>query len=129
VVGYVVVLVNSNPVTIMTDSGLAHRTYIKPMAPPLVEHIIDAERLDALLPTMGGQTALNIAVSLADSGAARRDGSSGAATLGAHAATVRDQGEKVTWGASDWNEGPGFDQMKRFVRGRGSLILRHILHR
>jgi hypothetical protein len=49
--------------------------------------------------------------------------------LGAHAATVRDQGEKVTWGASDWNEGPGFDQMKRFVRGRGSLIQRHILHR
>jgi hypothetical protein len=46
----------------------------------------------------------------------------GAATLGAHAATVRDQGEKVTWGASDWNEGPRLEQMKRFVRGRGSLI-------
>jgi hypothetical protein len=51
-----------------------------------------------VLPTMGGQTVLNLAVSLADSGAARRDGSPGAATWGAHAATVCDQGKKVTWG-------------------------------
>ncbi|CAD6231166.1 unnamed protein product [Miscanthus lutarioriparius] len=59
--GYEVVLVNSNPATIMTDPDLAHRTYIGPMTPPLVERIIDAERPDALLPTMGGQTALNLA--------------------------------------------------------------------
>ncbi|RCV20215.1 hypothetical protein SETIT_4G038300v2, partial [Setaria italica] len=61
--GYEVVLVNSNPATIMADPGLANRTYIGPMTPPLVERIIAAERPDALLPTMGGQTALNLAES------------------------------------------------------------------
>ncbi|XP_051224638.1 carbamoyl phosphate synthase arginine-specific large chain, chloroplastic [Lolium perenne] len=72
--GYEVVLVNSNPATIMTDPDLAHRTYIGPMTPPLVEGIIASERPDALLPTMGGQTALNLAVSLAESGALDRLG-------------------------------------------------------
>ncbi|KAE8821836.1 Carbamoyl-phosphate synthase large chain [Hordeum vulgare] len=72
--GYEVVLVNSNPATIMTDPDLAHRTYIGPMTPPLVEGIIANERPDALLPTMGGQTALNLAVSLAESGALDRLG-------------------------------------------------------
>ncbi|XP_009392987.2 carbamoyl phosphate synthase arginine-specific large chain, chloroplastic [Musa acuminata AAA Group] len=72
--GYEVVLVNSNPATIMTDPDLAHRTYVGPMTPELVEQIIDAERPDALLPTMGGQTALNLAVALADSGALSRHG-------------------------------------------------------
>ncbi|KAL5220000.1 hypothetical protein ABZP36_024713 [Zizania latifolia] len=72
--GYEVVLINSNPATIMTDPDLAHRTYIGPMTPPLVERIIAAERPDALLPTMGGQTALNLAVSLADSGVLDRLG-------------------------------------------------------
>ncbi|TKW15074.1 hypothetical protein SEVIR_5G207600v4 [Setaria viridis] len=72
--GYEVVLINSNPATIMTDPDLAHRTYIGPMTPPLVERIIEAERPDALLPTMGGQTALNLAVSLAESGALDRLG-------------------------------------------------------
>ncbi|KAJ6803073.1 carbamoyl-phosphate synthase large chain, chloroplastic [Iris pallida] len=68
--GYEVVLVNSNPATIMTDpEGLAHRTYVGPMTPELVEVIIAQERPDAILPTMGGQTALNLAVALADSGA------------------------------------------------------------
>ncbi|KAM0864402.1 hypothetical protein ACQ4PT_043990 [Festuca glaucescens] len=72
--GYEVVLVNSNPATIMTDPDLAHRTYVGPMTPPLVEGIIANERPDALLPTMGGQTALNLAVSLAESGALDRLG-------------------------------------------------------
>jgi hypothetical protein len=76
----VVVLVNSNPVTVLADSGLTHHTCIEPMAPPLREHIIDAERPDAMLPTMGGQTVLNLAVSLAGSGTARQDGSPSAAT-------------------------------------------------
>ncbi|XP_008807006.2 carbamoyl-phosphate synthase large chain, chloroplastic-like [Phoenix dactylifera] len=67
--GYEVVLVNSNPATIMTDPDLAHRTYVGPMTPELVEQILDTERPDALLPTMGGQTALNLAVALAESGA------------------------------------------------------------
>jgi len=67
--GYEIVLVNSNPATIMTDPEMAHRTYIEPITPAVVEKIIERERPDALLPTMGGQTALNTAVSLAESGA------------------------------------------------------------
>lgn len=72
--GYQVVLVNSNPATIMTDPELADRTYITPMTPELVEQILEKERPDALLPTMGGQTALNLAVALAESGALERYG-------------------------------------------------------
>ena len=66
--GYTVVLVNSNPATIMTDPDLADRTYIEPLTPEIVEKIIRRERPQALLPTMGGQTALNLAVSLSESG-------------------------------------------------------------
>ncbi|MDH6060360.1 carbamoyl-phosphate synthase large subunit [Chrysosporum bergii ANA360D] len=67
--GYEVVLVNSNPATIMTDPETADRTYIEPLTPDIVEKVIAKERPDALLPTMGGQTALNIAVALAKNGA------------------------------------------------------------
>jgi carbamoyl-phosphate synthase large subunit len=66
--GYEIVLVNSNPATIMTDPELAHRTYIEPLTTEFVASIIRRERPDALLPTVGGQTALNIAVELAESG-------------------------------------------------------------
>ncbi|MEM7554475.1 MAG: carbamoyl-phosphate synthase large subunit [Cyanobacteria bacterium P01_A01_bin.84] len=66
--GYEVVLVNSNPATIMTDPETAQRTYIEPLTPQLVEKVIVKERPDALLPTMGGQTALNIAVELSKCG-------------------------------------------------------------
>ena len=66
--GYRVVLVNSNPATIMTDPGLADATYIEPITPEVVARIIEVERPDALLPTMGGQTALNTAMALADMG-------------------------------------------------------------
>ncbi|KAM3108671.1 carbamoyl-phosphate synthase large subunit, partial [Phormidesmis sp. 146-33] len=66
--GYEVVLVNSNPATIMTDPDTADRTYIEPLTPEMVALIIEKERPDALLPTMGGQTALNLAVSLAKNG-------------------------------------------------------------
>jgi len=66
--GYEVVLVNSNPATIMTDPELAHRTYIEPITPKFVRKIIERERPDALLPTMGGQTGLNVAVALAENG-------------------------------------------------------------
>jgi carbamoyl-phosphate synthase large subunit len=62
--GYRVILVNSNPATIMTDPGLADATYIEPITPDLVEKIIVREKPDAILPTMGGQTALNIAMKL-----------------------------------------------------------------
>ena len=72
--GFEVILVNSNPATIMTDPDTANRTYIEPLTPELVEKVIAKERPDALLPTMGGQTALNIAVSLAKSGVLERYG-------------------------------------------------------
>ncbi|MFM7786935.1 MAG: carbamoyl phosphate synthase large subunit, partial [Microcystis panniformis] len=66
--GYEVILVNSNPASIMTDPEMADRTYIEPILPEIVEKIIAKERPDAILPTMGGQTALNTAVALAKSG-------------------------------------------------------------
>ena len=72
--GYEVVLVNSNPATIMTDPDIADRTYIEPLTAPLLEQIIEQEKPDALLPTMGGQTALNLAVQLAKNGALEKYG-------------------------------------------------------
>jgi carbamoyl-phosphate synthase large subunit len=72
--GYEVILVNSNPATIMTDPETADRTYIEPLTPELVAQIIAQERPDALLPTMGGQTALNLAVALAKAGTLEKYG-------------------------------------------------------
>ncbi|MCL6481412.1 MAG: carbamoyl phosphate synthase large subunit, partial [Firmicutes bacterium] len=66
--GYRVVLVNSNPATIMTDPELADRTYVEPLTREYLEPIIARERPDALLPTVGGQTGLNLAVELAEAG-------------------------------------------------------------
>lgn len=72
--GYELVLINSNPATIMTDPEMADRTYIEPITPEIVAKIIEAERPDALLPTLGGQTALNVAVRLAEMGVLDRYG-------------------------------------------------------
>ncbi len=72
--GYEVVLVNSNPATIMTDPDLADRTYVEPLTAPYLEEIIRRERPDALLSTVGGQTGLNLAVELSDSGVLARYG-------------------------------------------------------
>ena len=72
--GYRVILVNSNPATIMTDPGMADATYVEPVTPEIVARIIDKERPDALLPTMGGQTALNTALSLARMGVLEASG-------------------------------------------------------
>src|SRR5215216_2808482 len=72
--GYEVILVNSNPATIMTDPEIADRTYVEPVTPEFVELIIEREQPDAILPTMGGQTALNVAMALAQSGALQRHG-------------------------------------------------------
>ena len=66
--GYRIILVNSNPATIMTDPELADATYIEPITPDVVEKILRAEKPDAVLPTMGGQTALNCALALAEKG-------------------------------------------------------------
>ncbi|MEB3353939.1 MAG: carbamoyl-phosphate synthase large subunit [Cyanobacteriota bacterium] len=72
--GYEVVLVNSNPASIMTDPDMADRTYIEPLTPEVVARVIEIEQPDALLPTMGGQTALNLAVALAENGTLERHG-------------------------------------------------------
>ena len=70
--GYRVILVNSNPATIMTDPELADATYVEPLTPEFVERIIEKERPDALLPTLGGQTGLNLAMELARAGVLER---------------------------------------------------------
>lgn len=72
--GYTVVLVNSNPATIMTDPETADRVYIEPLTPEILEKVIEAERPDALLPTMGGQTGLNLATTLAKNGVLEKYG-------------------------------------------------------
>ncbi len=84
--GYEVVLVNSNPASIMTDPDLADRTYIEPLTPEVVARVIEVERPDALLPTMGGQTALNLAVALAENGTLE---AYGVELIGADLAAIR----------------------------------------
>ncbi len=87
--GYEVILVNSNPATIMTDPEFAHRTYIEPITPEVVEKIIIREKPDALLPTLGGQTALNTSMSLFKSGVLEKYG---VRMIGAKAEAI-DKGE------------------------------------
>jgi carbamoyl-phosphate synthase large subunit len=72
--GFEIVLINSNPATIMTDPEIADRTYVEPLTPEAVRAVIERERPDAMLPTVGGQTALNIAVALAEDGTLERFG-------------------------------------------------------
>ena len=84
--GYDVILVNSNPATIMTDPEFADRTYVEPVTPEFVEKVIAKERPDAVLPTMGGQTALNVALALHDSGVLAKYG---CALIGANARAIR----------------------------------------
>ncbi len=84
--GYRVVLVNSNPATIMTDPDLADRTYIEPITADWVERIIEREKPDALLPTMGGQTALNVSLELHDAGVLAKHG---VELIGANARAIR----------------------------------------
>src|SRR5512146_118522 len=72
--GYRVVLVNSNPATIMTDPDIADATYIEPLTPEALEAIIAQERPDAMLPTVGGQTGLNLALALSENGVRERYG-------------------------------------------------------
>lgn len=84
--GYEVILVNSNPATIMTDPEFADRTYVEPVTPEFVEKVIAKERPDAVLPTMGGQTALNVALALYDSGVLAKYGCE---LIGANARAIR----------------------------------------
>jgi carbamoyl-phosphate synthase large subunit len=91
--GFEVVLVNSNPATIMTDPSFSHRTYIEPLVPEVVAKIIEIERPDALLPTLGGQTALNLAVALSEDGTLEKYGVEliGANYAAIHRAEARDE--------------------------------------
>ena len=84
--GYDVVLVNSNPATIMTDPEFAKRTYIEPITPEAIEKILEREKPDAVLPTLGGQTALNAAMALVENGALERHG---ARLIGANAEAIK----------------------------------------
>jgi carbamoyl-phosphate synthase large subunit len=84
--GYRVILINSNPATIMTDPEFADRTYIEPITPEIVEKIIIREKPDALLPTLGGQTALNTAMALFESGVLKKHG---VQMIGANAEAIR----------------------------------------
>ncbi|HJS25866.1 MAG TPA: carbamoyl-phosphate synthase large subunit [Actinomycetota bacterium] len=84
--GFHVSLVNPNPATIMTDPGFADRTYVEPLTPDSVLGVIERERPDAVLPTLGGQTALNVAVALAESGDLER---AGARLIGASLESIR----------------------------------------
>src|ERR1043165_8071862 len=72
--GYRIILVNSNPATIMTDPEFADRTYIEPLTPETLERIIERERPDAILPTAGGQTGINMEMGLYENGVLERDG-------------------------------------------------------
>ena len=102
--GYRVILVNSNPATIMTDPEFADATYVEPITPAIVARIIAAEKPDALLPTMGGQTALNTALALADDGTLARHGVD---LIGASRAAIEIAEDREAFreamGRSGWN--------------------------
>ncbi|OGG03485.1 MAG: carbamoyl phosphate synthase large subunit [Candidatus Glassbacteria bacterium RIFCSPLOWO2_12_FULL_58_11] len=95
--GYEVVLVNSNPATIMTDPEMAERVYLEPLTPELVAKIIEKERPQALLSTMGGQTALNLSVALADSGVLEKFG---VELIGAKLEAIRKAEDREKFGRS-----------------------------
>ncbi|HXQ27634.1 MAG TPA: carbamoyl-phosphate synthase large subunit [Gemmatimonadales bacterium] len=95
--GYFVILVNSNPATIMTDPELADRTYIEPVTPDWVRRVIEREHPDALLPTMGGQTALNVAMALARDGTLER---MGVELIGANARAIEMAEDRAQFAAA-----------------------------
>ncbi|MEM7608018.1 MAG: carbamoyl phosphate synthase large subunit, partial [Myxococcota bacterium] len=95
--GYRVVLVNSNPATIMTDPEFADRTYVEPLTPEVVEAIIAREKPEAVLPTLGGQTALNLALALEESGALKR---LGCELIGASVEAIRKAEEREAFKAA-----------------------------
>ncbi len=95
--GYTVILVNSNPATIMTDPELADRTYIEPVTPDWVRKVIEREKPDALLPTMGGQTALNVAMALANDGTLKQHG---VELIGANARAIKMAEDRAEFSAA-----------------------------
>ena len=121
--GYRIVLVNSNPATIMTDPDLADATYIEPITWQMVEKIIAIERPDALLPTMGGQTALNCALDLAKHGVLEKYG---VEMIGASKEAIDKADVAVV--VTEWNEfrALDLDTVKERMRGDVLVDLRNI---
>ncbi|MBW2378116.1 MAG: carbamoyl-phosphate synthase large subunit [Deltaproteobacteria bacterium] len=95
--GYRLILVNSNPATIMTDPEFADRTYVEPLTPEILEAIIEREKPDAVLPTLGGQTALNLALALADRGILEKHG---VELIGANVDAIRKAEERELFKAA-----------------------------
>ena len=118
--GYQVVLVNSNPATIMTDPEVADRTYVEPLTVSAVAKIIERERPDALLPTVGGQTALNLAVKLAEAGILKE---SGTRLIGAKLDTIRVAEDRRLFRAAMVAE--GLDVPRSFVAASVEAALHH----
>ena len=116
--GYKVILVNSNPATIMTDPGFADRTYIEPLTPATVAQILRTERPDAILPTMGGQTALNLAIDLHESGVLDE---LGIELIGANVAAMKKAEDRDLFKAAMESIGlglPGSGYARSFEEGR-----------
>src|SRR5262245_20889446 len=95
--GYEVVLVNSNPATVMTDPEFADRTYVEPLDPDVLTSIIEREKPDALLPTLGGQTALNLALALHDRGVLQQHG---VELIGASVEAIRKAEDRALFNAA-----------------------------
>ncbi|MEE9165024.1 MAG: carbamoyl-phosphate synthase large subunit, partial [Nitrospinota bacterium] len=100
--GFYIILLNSNPATIMTDPEIAHRTYIEPITPEIVKKIIEKEKPDAILPTMGGQTALNIALKVAEDGFLEKHG---VQLIGANEKTIKKAEDRNLFKEAMWNIG------------------------
>ena len=100
--GFYIILLNSNPATIMTDPEIAHRTYIEPITPEIVKKIIEKEKPDAILPTMGGQTALNIALTVAEDGFLEKHG---VQLIGANEKTIKKAEDRNLFKEAMWNIG------------------------
>ncbi len=116
--GYRVVLANSNPATIMTDPQLADATYVEPLTDGFLERIIERERPDALLPTVGGQTALNLAVELAERGTLERFG---VELIGARLAAIRTAEDRSRFKAAMLDAGLPVP-VSRFVRAVDEVV-------
>ena len=112
--GYRVILVNSNPATIMTDPEVADKTYIEPLVPEILESVVARERPDALLPTLGGQTGLNLAMALFESGVLERYGVEMIGGKAGAIATAEDRGlfrsamKEIGLAVPDWKARPSY---------------------
>ncbi len=119
--GYEVILVNSNPATIMTDPALADRTYLEPLTPEILAKIIERERPDALLPTLGGQTGLNLAMAVAENGVLERFG---VQMIGANRDAIHKAEDRRRLQGGDAEDRPRPAALRRRAHDRGGRGLR-----